>query len=213
MGRNRTYSDAFACEFRILWESGLSTAAMGEKLGVTKNVVCGIRRRMELPERGSPLKPPSGNPPRPKPRKPRAPRVLAQHDLWLPWFNRLSAQSRRLLALAVHPSGCPARGGMWLCACGLTQPGSPLLRRAEPVDVTLDPVDETPDPVDGTPEPVAGPGPRVFAHCGFPIGTPGRAGFRYCEAPIYERRTIYCASCRDNAYVEPERGREAAAAG
>jgi GcrA cell cycle regulator len=45
-----------------LWDEGLSTAAIGERLGVSKNAVCGKRRRLNLPERRSALQDLEGRP-------------------------------------------------------------------------------------------------------------------------------------------------------
>jgi GcrA cell cycle regulator len=39
-----------------LWDEGLSTAAIGERLGITKNAVVGKAHRLGLPARPSPVK-------------------------------------------------------------------------------------------------------------------------------------------------------------
>ena len=39
-----------------LWNEGLSTSVIGERLGVTKNAVVGKVHRLGLPQRGSPFK-------------------------------------------------------------------------------------------------------------------------------------------------------------
>ena len=39
-----------------LWNEGLSTSVIGERLGVTKNAVVGKVHRLGLPKRGSPIK-------------------------------------------------------------------------------------------------------------------------------------------------------------
>lgn len=59
---------------RKLWEAGLSTAAIGRQLGVTKNAVVGKAHRLNLPLRPSPIRYTS----EPRPRKPRVPRVQKQ---------------------------------------------------------------------------------------------------------------------------------------
>jgi GcrA cell cycle regulator len=56
---------------RKLWDEGLSTAAIGRQLGVTKNAVVGKAHRLRLPQRESPIRYTS----EPRPRKPRTPRV------------------------------------------------------------------------------------------------------------------------------------------
>ena len=39
-----------------LWNEGLATSVIGEKLGVTKNAVVGKVHRLGLPKRGSPIR-------------------------------------------------------------------------------------------------------------------------------------------------------------
>ena len=39
-----------------LWDEGLTTSVMGNRLGVTKNAVVGKVHRLGLPKRGSPIK-------------------------------------------------------------------------------------------------------------------------------------------------------------
>jgi GcrA cell cycle regulator len=39
-----------------LWNEGLSTSVIGERLGITKNAVVGKVHRLGLPKRGSPIK-------------------------------------------------------------------------------------------------------------------------------------------------------------
>jgi len=40
-----------------LWEEGLTTSVIGDRLGITKNAVVGKVHRLGLPKRGSPIKP------------------------------------------------------------------------------------------------------------------------------------------------------------
>lgn len=49
-------SPEFIAEARKCWERGLSTAAIGKELGVTKNVIVGVAHRNGFPPRPSPLK-------------------------------------------------------------------------------------------------------------------------------------------------------------
>lgn len=42
---------------RTLWDEGLSTAQIADRLGVTKNAVVGKAHRIELPARPSPIRP------------------------------------------------------------------------------------------------------------------------------------------------------------
>jgi GcrA cell cycle regulator len=46
---------------RAEWLAGTVTAAIGEKLGLSKNAIVGLAHRMGLPERPSPLKSPWGS--------------------------------------------------------------------------------------------------------------------------------------------------------
>ena len=39
-----------------LWNEGLSTSVIGDRIGVTKNAVVGKVHRLKLPKRGSPIK-------------------------------------------------------------------------------------------------------------------------------------------------------------
>lgn len=42
-------------QLRILWGAGWSTLSIAVTIGRSKNGVCGRRRRLGLPERGSPI--------------------------------------------------------------------------------------------------------------------------------------------------------------
>lgn len=68
-----------------LWNEGLSTAAIGRRLGVTKNAVVGKVHRLGLPKRQSPIRGDrtNSNRPGPKPRpraeaQPRTPRPVVK---------------------------------------------------------------------------------------------------------------------------------------
>lgn len=53
----REHSVEFKTKFAALWgDATLSCAAIGEQLGVSVNAVVGLRRRMGLPSRGSPIR-------------------------------------------------------------------------------------------------------------------------------------------------------------
>jgi GcrA cell cycle regulator len=41
--------------FRQLWDAGLSTAAIGRRLGASKNAIVGKSRRLDFPKRPSPI--------------------------------------------------------------------------------------------------------------------------------------------------------------
>lgn len=55
MPRETQWTDARKLWLRQLWDEGDSTGLIAEKLDTTKSAVCGERRRLKLPERGSPL--------------------------------------------------------------------------------------------------------------------------------------------------------------
>lgn len=59
---------------RQLWDEGLSTKKIGDRLGTSKNAVVGKAHRLDLPSRPSPIRRRDPNAPF-VPRKPRAPRV------------------------------------------------------------------------------------------------------------------------------------------
>lgn len=52
------WTDALVEQLTALWQQGLSTAAIGRKLGVSKNAVVGKVKRLLLTPRPSPLKSP-----------------------------------------------------------------------------------------------------------------------------------------------------------
>lgn len=53
--KERVYSFEQRENIARLWREGLSTAKIGERLGISKSAVCGLRQRMNLPTRGSPI--------------------------------------------------------------------------------------------------------------------------------------------------------------
>lgn len=56
---------------RLLWPNDeLSTSEIGKRLGISKNAVAGMVNRSDLPRRKSPIRPLSGEPYKPKSRKP-----------------------------------------------------------------------------------------------------------------------------------------------
>lgn len=83
----RTVHDAaFRARFAELWltRPDLSSAGIGELLGVTKSAVGGLRQRMGLPTRGSPLgKRGAGSNPRKTRRKPEHEQVMAERPAHL----------------------------------------------------------------------------------------------------------------------------------
>lgn len=133
------YSEEFRVSFTRKWISGMPTAQMAIELGmVSKNAVIGLRSRMGLEPRPTPIRRPDGGgaikPPQaarrpklaPTPQPAPAPQIIApiDRDSWLRWFAGLPLDHRRKLAQATHAESCPLAvgGGMWDCRCGATLP-------------------------------------------------------------------------------------------
>jgi GcrA cell cycle regulator len=57
-----TWDDATINRLRALWAEGHSTSEIGQRMGVTKNVICGKVHRLNLPPRPSPIRPSAGLP-------------------------------------------------------------------------------------------------------------------------------------------------------
>jgi len=52
----RDWTDELTANLRALWAEGLSTAAIGRRLNISKNAVVGKAHRLNLPARPSPIK-------------------------------------------------------------------------------------------------------------------------------------------------------------
>lgn len=93
---------------RSLWDKGLSTAAIGRELGVSKNSVVGKAHRLDLPERPSPIKR-LYNTPKAPPRPKRAgattlpPLASAVTALAAPVPSKPAPAVRRIQPLPVRP--------------------------------------------------------------------------------------------------------------
>ena len=70
--------DAIAC-LRAFWRDGHSTAAIGRRMGISKNAVVGKAHRLDLPPRPSPIRGKSadGTPRPPAPKRTRGPTLPA----------------------------------------------------------------------------------------------------------------------------------------
>lgn len=55
VARTNLSMDAKKARVRIRWAEGISTAAIGRELGITKNAVIGMAHRQNLPSRASPI--------------------------------------------------------------------------------------------------------------------------------------------------------------
>lgn len=102
--------------FRQLWADGVPVTQIGLELGVSRNAVVGKRKRMDLPERGSPLMP-KGSGRRtynrsPQPRPPQLP---------LPALASLAAWTRAPVIAPVPVRIAPRRAQVAQRACGECQ--------------------------------------------------------------------------------------------
>jgi GcrA cell cycle regulator len=55
-------------QLRQMWADGVSTPEIGRRLGVSKNSAVGKIHRLHLPPRPSPIRPRTGDQPKPRPR-------------------------------------------------------------------------------------------------------------------------------------------------
>lgn len=55
-GANDAWPETTIAMLRLMWDDGLSTAAIARRLGKTKSSVCGKAHRLDLPGRPSPIK-------------------------------------------------------------------------------------------------------------------------------------------------------------
>ncbi len=67
---NKNWTPDLIQTLRALWAEGLSTAAIGVRLGFSKNAIVGKAHRLSLPARPSPIARPDGYRPPKIPRKP-----------------------------------------------------------------------------------------------------------------------------------------------
>jgi GcrA cell cycle regulator len=153
---------------REMWDEGLSTAEIGRRLFVTKNCVVGKAHRLGLPSRGSPIRPAGSgaNPGRRHP--PKAGKAS------LPPLPSLSVPAPAPRPpMVTRPTSVPR-----------------IIRRAaipgRPTAATSVLIEPRKAP------PKYG---RVIECC-WPLGEPGKAGFRFCCEPSEAGRP-YCAEhCR-----------------
>ncbi|MGB0671655.1 MAG: GcrA family cell cycle regulator [Rhodospirillales bacterium] len=113
-----------------LWNEGISTSEIGNRLGVTKNAVVGKVHRLGLPKRQSPIRTGGSSSPKPRAkRKPRATAKPAPHQAPLPRAPRPaqpSAQRRTLAeadAQAKKVNLEDLKSGM--CSWPIGEPGTP----------------------------------------------------------------------------------------
>jgi GcrA cell cycle regulator len=126
---------------RALWAEGLSTAAIGRRMSITKNAVVGKANRLGLPARAIPI----------VPKKPRKPRLIGRAPKWALPREEAPSTLPALIAPVVPiaapapaaapsprpvvfvqvskpccwPINDPPRGGKWLWCEADSIPGKP----------------------------------------------------------------------------------------
>jgi GcrA cell cycle regulator len=182
-------------QLRQLWDAGHSMAAIGVKMGCSKNAVAGKRNRMGLTERGSPINPAA-----------RSDQAAARRAENLVTAKRMHGDGYSSRQIGAQLGMRPETVGALLRGIGLQGNG----RRALSVGAGLclgraapraEPEREPPPP----PAPTAAhPLLRAGAcGCRWPIGEPRRPGFRYCDAADVVLGKPYCAAHCAVAYAAP----------
>jgi GcrA cell cycle regulator len=166
---------------RKLWHDGLTTSAIGEKLGCTKNCVVGMRNRMDLPARKNAIV--SGHPGHAAAKARRAANIRTAGEMVQ------AGQSAAEVAAALDVHVDTAR--MFIRESGVAGARNGARRRAMPIR-RLEPA----------PAPVAHPALRYGTEgCRWPIGEPRKPGFRFCCAPAVLGKP-YCTEHAARAYVQ-----------
>jgi len=159
----------------------LSTATIGQKLGITKNAVIGIAHRMNLAARESPIKQRDPSAPPKQPKIPRAPKLI---------LPKLVASEPKVSKL-------------------LEKPGTNFPKLSEIPDVV--PVRTPPKPVHVAPPQAPPPMLfRRATVCCWPIGEPRTPGFRMCDDTALAGRSYCLAHCRKAYPYFREPGQDAA---
>lgn len=170
-----------------MWQRGDSVARIGALLHVTKNVIVGCRNRWGLPQRPSPIIRQAGATGLGRHRQKSATRqAQAKHAA----LRQAAVEARPEPRQVAEP---------WQVTD--PEPALPPVLFTGPGAAAAAPVASEPDP--GA---LYGPTPpRIFDHCAFPIGEPGRKGFRLCGAPVFRTRCSYCASHAKRAFLRPHK--------
>ncbi len=126
---------------RALWDEGLSTSAIGQRLQITKNAVIGKAHRLQLPPRSSPIRPSQtdglATKPAPRSRAPQPVPVRQVPVIPMEPITRATVPERApsldpepqpgLTTAAlddVHPGPMPRSGHRRSCAWPLGDPGT-----------------------------------------------------------------------------------------
>ena len=183
-------------QIRLLWGSGLSTKLIGDRLGVTKNVVIGIAHRANLPPRESPIlsAPRTPRPPRAKPLSPRATTLPPAQEPTRDDLVALIAEGLSQAEIGVRLNMTTDQAVWRLRKHKLTVPRRPPAPRP-----AAQPRFEAPMPVRMAPPPR--PALRGKSGCRMPLwSAQERPSHLYCDAPI--ARGSYCEACARRVYAE-----------
>ena len=180
--RGSSWTDASTARLRELWNEGLSTADIGQRLNLSKNAVIGKAHRLDLPSRPSPIRRVTDGArwPLHQPRRlPRAAKAAyARTSSTLP--KLLCLQKATCLSALVHDR---------LLAQESTPPSWPQAL-SSPSAIKHEVQHRRSQP------------------CSWPIGDPGKPGFRFCDAPAVPGKP-YCLEHAERAYVRVKRGKTA----
>lgn len=179
-------------KLRVLWAEGLSMSDIGARLGFSKNAVVGKAHRLDLPSRDSPIK------------RVTDPALVARNAE----IVRLADSGKNGKEIAAMMSITPAvaydvisKHNRKLRPPATTLPALPSVIGVKPVPAAR-PVPRA------AIAPVVSGGDRVVARsgrvipCCWPIGEPGKKGFRYCDDSSEPGRP-YCEEHAGIAYVKP----------
>ncbi len=180
-----TPGSALHARLEALWDEGLSAAAIGARLGYSKNAIVGAVHRLGLPGRPSPIK--VGG--REAGAKLRAKQLAAAGRITLP--------GRQHVPLPAGAASLPP-----LASAAVPTPHVPTRSRAPRV---LPPKQPERAPAARCPLPAARyplPAAPVSGHaCLWPQGEPGTRDFRFCGVPRSRIDRPYCEEHCAVAYV------------
>jgi GcrA cell cycle regulator len=177
------WSDETIAQLRALWAEGHSTAEIGRRMGISKNAVVGKAHRLSLSSRPSPIR--RGEP---------------------------GTVARRTAPRRVTGPTLPPLRTAMTALPAMPRPAQPPVAEApapqQPVEA------RAPEPA---PRPVLRPVPAPVRTgslrpqpCCWPIGEPGTASFRFCDAEATAGKP-YCSEHVQVAYVRIKDRREDAA--
>ncbi|MDQ5955521.1 MAG: GcrA cell cycle regulator [Patescibacteria group bacterium] len=185
---------------RDLCDEGLSTAEIGRRLGISKNAIVGKAHRLDLTARPSPIR--RGSAAQHREQKPRRIRPGSET---LPALPSSTAQASTALAVSVPSSQKMAGTGLKAAEVVVRLPAAlPTSSPAAPavaLPVRVESVAPTATPKRAV---------RAVTTCLWPIGEPGKRGFRFCDDASAPGKP-YCDEHVKLAYVKIGDRREDAA--